>query len=452
MAAPQSNASRIFYRDLRMPYPQAENAAGVYIVDAAGKQYLDASGGAAVSCLGHGHPRVIAAIKDQLDRMAFAHTAFFTNEPAEKLAEILSARAPGGQWRVYYLSGGSEANEAALKLARQIHYERGNRERDHFVARRFSYHGNTLGALSVTGNVGRRQLYEPILLPNVRHCEPCHAYRHQHEGESAEAYGRRAAASLGEVIAEIGTERTLAFIAETVVGATLGAAPPVPGYFREIRRICDQTGSLMILDEVMSGMGRTGTLFACEQEGVVPDMITLAKGLGAGYQPIGALMVREELVEEVECGSGQFHHGHTYVGHATACAGALAVQEVFEKDKLVERVASMGEVLHSALAERFRDHPHVGDIRGRGLFYGVEVVADRESKVAFSASHGLANRIKAQAMGAGLICYPSAGAADGVNGDHVLIAPPFIISETQIGELVDKLGRAIDAALAEACR
>lgn len=445
----QANASRVFHRSLKGEIPQAQGGDGAYLRDAQGNQYLDASCGAAVSCLGHSDARIIAAIKHQLDRLAFAHTSFFTNAPAEELAEVLSDKAPGGNWRVYFLSGGSEANEAALKLARQIQVERGQASRDHFIARQQSYHGNTLGALSVSGNPGRKKIYDPILMSNVRHIMPCYAYRHQHDGESDEAFGARAARALEAELADLGAERAIAFIAETVVGSTLGAVPPAPGYFREVRRICDEHGVLMLLDEVMSGMGRTGTLFACEQDGVVPDMIAIAKGLGAGYQPIGALMVREELVQEIEQGSGAFQHGHTYVGHAAACAGALAVQRVFEEDALVERVAEKSPALEAALAERFGDHPHVGDIRGRGFFRGIELVADRASKAPFEPAFGLAGKVKKAAMNNGLICYPDSRTVDGLSGDHVLVAPPFIATDAQFAELADKLLRSIDEAIAQ---
>ncbi len=447
--APQANASRVFHRALKGDIPQAEGGQGAYLRDAQGKQYLDASGGAAVSCLGHGEPRVIAAIKQQLDRLAFAHTSFFTNAPAEELAEVLSAKAPGGNWRVYFLSGGSEANETALKLARQVQVERGQASRDHFIARHQSYHGNTLGALSVSGNAGRKKIYLPILNGNVRHIMPCYAYRHQEPGESDAAFGQRAAGTLEKEIADLGPERAIAFIAETVVGSTLGAAPPAPGYFKEIRRICDEHGVLMVLDEVMSGMGRTGTLFACEQDGVVPDMIAVAKGLGAGYQPIGALLVREEIVQEIESGSGAFQHGHTYIGHPTACAAALAVQKVFDEDGLVERVAAKGPVLDAILKDRFGSHAHVGDIRGRGFFRGIELVEDRDTKTPFAANLGLAGKIKKAAMLNGLVCYPDNRTVDGVSGDHVLLAPPFIMEDAQFDELADKLGCSIDQALAE---
>lgn len=445
---PAANASRVFYRSLVGSPPCAERAAGVYIYDSTGKAYLDASGGAAVSCLGHGDGRVIDAVKAQLDRLEFAHTGFFTNEPAERLADKLSHKAPGGAWRTYFLAGGSEATEAALKLARQIQVERGNASRDHFITRRQSYHGNTLGALSVGGRLANLSLHGPILLPAVAKIDPCYAYREQGDGESAEDYAMRAASLLEAEITRLGADRVIAFIAEIVVGATLGCVPPAPGYFREIRRICDAHGVLFIADEVMCGMGRCGTLFACEREGVVPDIITLGKGIGAGYQPLGAMMAREDIVAEIAERSGAFNHGHTYVGHPTACAAGLAVQEIFEQDGLVERCRRMGEVLATALGQRFADHPHIGDIRGRGLFRGLELVAERDTKAPFDPARRIAARIKQAAMDEGLICYPYAGTVDGTRGDHVLLAPPFIITENQIGELVDKLARAIDTAIA----
>jgi adenosylmethionine-8-amino-7-oxononanoate aminotransferase len=447
--ASQANASRVFHRSLTGEIAHAEGGQGAYLRDTKGRQYLDASGGAAVSCLGHGDPRIIAAVKQQLDRLAFAHTSFFTNAPAEQLAEVLSAKAPGGNWRVYFVSGGSEANETALKLARQVQVERGKGSRDHFIARHQSYHGNTLGALSVSGNAGRKELYRPILNRNVRHIMPCYGYRHQGPEESDAAFGLRAAQALEAEIADLGPERAIAFVAETVVGSTLGAVPPAPGYFREIRRICDAHGVLLLLDEVMSGMGRTGTHFACEQDGVVPDMIAIAKGLGAGYQPVGALMVREEIVQEIETGSGAFQHGHTYVGHATACAAALAVQKVFDEDRLVERVAAKAPVFEAVLKARFANHEHVGDIRGRGFFRGIELVRDRQTKEPFAAGLGLAAKIKNAAMRNGLVCYPDNRTVDGTNGDHVLLAPPFIIEDAQFDELAEKLGASLDEALAD---
>jgi adenosylmethionine-8-amino-7-oxononanoate aminotransferase len=446
----RSNVSRVLHRSLRTEFPEAALAEGAYISDASGKQYLDASGGAAVSCLGHGHPQVIAAIKDQLDRMAFAHSSFFTSHPAEALADRLSDKAPGGAWRTFFVSGGSEANEAALKLARQIQVERGEATRDHFISRQFSYHGNTLGALSVGGRLANLELFGPILLPCVRKVMPCFSYRWKEEGEDEQAFALRAARALESEIEDLGPRRAIAFIAETVVGATLGCVPAVPGYFREIRRICDEHGVLMILDEVMCGMGRCGTLFACEAEGVVPDIITIAKGIAGGYQPLGAMLVREDLVEEIARGSGAFVHGHTYIGHATACAAGLAVQDVFEEHQLVPRVARLGAKFRARLEACFGDHPNVGNLRGRGLFQGLEFVANRDTREPFPAEYGIARRLKARAMANGLICYPFAGTVDGRRGDHVLLAPPFIVTEDQLDEICGKLSRSLDEALAEA--
>lgn len=441
--------SHVFHRDLRASYPVAVSGEGAWIVDRAGNRYLDASGGAAVSCLGHRHPRVVAAIREQAGKLEFAHTAFFTSEPAEELADFLVARAPKGFGRVYFVSGGSEANEMALKLARQVHVERGETQRAHAIAREQSYHGNTLGALALGGNPARKELYAPILGLPVSHIAPCYAYRHRRDDESEAAYGLRAAKALEDEILRIGPQNVSAFFAETVVGATAGAVPPAPGYFREIRRICDAYGVLMVLDEVMSGMGRTGTLFACEQDGVVPDMITTAKGLGAGHQPIGATLVREELARAIETRDGVFRHGHTYIGHPIACAAALETQKVIEEEGLLERVRGGGEKFNAMLTERFGQHPHVGDIRGRGLFRAIELVAERETKAPFPRAGGLANRIKRNAMDAGLICYPGNGTADGIDGDHVLLAPPFIMSDAELALAVDRLATAVTKSLAE---
>lgn len=440
--------SHVFYRHTRSEYPVAASGDGPYIIDRDGKRYLDASGGAAVSCLGHSRRDVIEAIKTQLDRLPYAHTAFFTNEPSEALADHLIERAPDGLERVYFLSGGSEANETALKLARQYFVEIGQPERERFIARRQSYHGNTLGALSVGGNPGRRALFEPILLPAV-HIDPCYAYREQQPGESEEDYARRAADSLETAILEVGPERVIGFIAETVVGATLGAVPPATGYFKRIREICDRYGVLLILDEVMSGMGRTGSLYACEQDGVAPDILTCAKGLGAGYQPVGACLVSGRIYEAIHSGSGAFQHGFTYIGHPTVCAGALAVQQAIERDDLLANVRRQGSALREALGARFGNNPYVGDIRGRGLFIGLELVRDRGSKEPFDPALKLNAAIKTAAMAQGLICYPGGGTADGLRGDHVLLAPPFILEDSHREELLDKLDAALSTAFAQ---
>ncbi len=438
--------SHVFHRNPTQTYPTAVRGDGAYLIDAQGKRYLDASGGAAVSCLGHSDPDVIAAVQHQIATMAFAHTSFFTNEPMEALADHLIARAPAGLERVYFVSGGSEAIEAALKLARQYFVEIGQPQRRHLIARRQSYHGNTLGALATGGNAWRRQQFEPLLV-EVSHVTPCYAYRHQAPSETAEAFGERLAAELEAEIQRLGPETVMAFVAEPVVGATLGAVPAVPGYFRRVREICDRHGILLILDEVMCGMGRTGTLFAAEQEGVSPDLLCIAKGLGAGYQPIGATLVSGRIHDAIVAGSGFFQHGHTYIGHATACAAALAVQRAIETRGLLAQVRALGEGLQARLEARFGDHPHVGDIRGRGLFRGLELVADRVSKETFDPALKLNARVKRAAMARGLMCYPMGGTVDGARGDHILLAPPFILQQGQLDELVDKLAAALDAAI-----
>ena len=438
--------SRIFHRNLNAHLPVAQASAGVYISDKQGNRYLDACGGAAVSCLGHGHPRVIESIKHQLDTMAYAHSGFFTSETSEQLAQFLAQRAPENIEHVYFLSGGSEAVEAALKMARQYFLELGQPSKQKFIARRQSYHGNTLGALSVSGNRWRRQQFEPMLM-DVELISPCYAYRDQLEGETERDYGLRVANELESKIAEMGAENVIGFIAEPVVGATSGALVPVPGYFKRIREICDRHNILLILDEVMCGMGRTGSLFACEQEGVRPDIITIAKGLAAGYQPIGATLCSNQIYSQFRDGSGAFQHGHTYVGHATACAAALAVQQTIEDENLLENVSHMGEVLNMALHERFGEHPFVGDIRGRGLFRALELVADRNTKAPLLHQLSMAAEIKRQGMAQGLACYPNSGTIDGLHGDHILLAPPYIIEQSHVEQIVDKLGLAVDAAL-----
>jgi adenosylmethionine-8-amino-7-oxononanoate aminotransferase len=441
--------SRLLHRAANVVPPVAVGGRGVELFDRDGRSYIDASGGAAVSCLGHGHPDVLAALHAQLDRLAYAHTGFFSSEPAERLAERLVEDAPEGLTRVYLVSGGSEAVEAALKMARQYAVETGQDKRRHVIARRQSYHGNTLGALAAGGNAWRRAQFRPLLI-ETHHVDPCFAYRGQADGETDEAYAARAAQSLEDKILELGPDEVLAFVAETVVGATAGAVPPVADYLRRVRAICDRYGVLLILDEVMCGMGRTGTLHACEQDGVAPDLLTIAKGLGGGYQPIGAVLLSEPIFQAFAQGSGFFQHGHTYMGHPMAAAAGLAVQDVIRRDGLLANVVAMGERLDRGLKERFGANPHVGDVRGRGLFRAIELVQDRATKAPFDPALKLHASIKREAMARGLMTYPMGGAVDGARGDHVLLAPPFIVDGAQIDVIVERLGEAVDASLAAA--
>ncbi|WP_282063475.1 aspartate aminotransferase family protein [Roseobacter litoralis] len=438
--------SHVFPRHSKKTIPTAVRGAGCYLYDSTGKAYLDGSGGAAVSCLGHGDADVIAAIQKQVADLAFAHTGFLTSEPAEALADLLIEHAPADIERVYFVSGGSEATEAAIKLARQYFVEKGQPEKRHLIARRQSYHGNTLGALAAGGNEWRRQQFAPLLF-DVHHIAPCYEYVLREEGESAAAYGLRAAQELEDEILRLGPETVMAFMAEPVVGATLGAVPAVEGYFKRIREICDTYDVLLILDEVMCGMGRTGHLFACDADGIAPDILCIAKGLGAGYQPIGAMLCTGEIYETIKNGTGFFQHGHTYLGHPVAAAAGLAVVSKIVGDGLCDRARRQGEVLSKALHDQFGQHPHVGDIRGRGLFQGIEIVEDRETKTPFDPAKGYAAKIKTAAFDAGLICYPMAGTRDGRAGDHVLLAPPFIIEDSQIDELVGKLATALEQVI-----
>jgi len=438
--------THVFHRNSRASYPLAVAGEGPYLIDAKGKRYLDGSGGAAVSCLGHSDAEVVAAIKAQLDQLPWAHTSFFSTPVMETLADDLVRHAPAGIDRVYFVSGGSEAVEAALKMGRQYFLEIGQPQRRRIIARLQSYHGNTLGALSVGGNLWRRRQFEPLLV-DVTHVSPCYEYRGRRPDETVERYGQRLAQELEAEIQRVGPDSVIAFVAEPVVGATLGAVPAVPEYFRLVREICDRHGILLILDEVMCGMGRTGSLYACEQEGVVPDIVCIAKGLGAGYQPIGATLVQARIHDAIANGSGFFQHGHTYLGHAAACAGALAVQRALRDRGLVERVRRLGPALEARLRSRFGDHPHVGDIRGRGFFWGLELVADRSGKRPFEPGMRVNAKVKAAALEAGLLCYPMGGTVDGELGDHVLLAPPYILTDAQLDELVDKLGQAIDAVV-----
>ena len=439
--------SRVMHRSLRETPPKAIGGDGVWLIAEDGRRILDSSGGAAVSCLGHQHPRVLAAIAKQASTLAYAHTGFFSSAPAEELAERLVGHEPGGLAYAYFVSGGSEAIEASIKLARQYFIERGEPKRARFIARRQSYHGNTLGALSAGGNAWRREPYAPLLSPAFSHVTPAFAYHEKHDDESEAGFVARLAADLEAEFQRLGPDTVAAFIAEPVVGATAGAVTAPEGYFKAVREICNRHGALLILDEVMCGMGRTGTLHAWEQEGIAPDIQAIAKGLGGGYQPIGAMLASGSIVDTVRNGSGAFQHGHTYLAHPLACAAALEVQKIISDEKLLDQVRARGKQLEQRLVERFGNHRHVGDIRGRGLFWGIELVADRSKRQPFDPKLKLHARIKSAAFAGGLACYPSGGTADGQSGDHVLLAPPYIATSGDIDMIVERLGAAVDSAL-----
>jgi len=441
--------SHVIHRSFRNTPATAVSGQGVTLRDSLGREYLDGSSGAAVSILGHGHPDVIAAMHAQIDRLNYAHTSFFTTEIAEELADELIRSAPQGLSDVYFVSGGSEAVEAALKMTRQYFLEIGQPQRTKFIARRQSYHGNTLGALAVGGNESRRMPYAPILIP-VTHVSACYPYRDLHANETDLQYGQRLAAELEATILREGPESVMAFIIETVGGATAGVLTPVPGYLRAVREVLDRHGVLLILDEVMCGMGRTGTLYASEQEGVVPDLVTIAKGLGGGYQPIGAVLVQRKIVDAMSKGSGSFLHGHTYIGHPVACAAALAVQRVIQRDGLVQRVRENGTAFGTMLREQLADHPHVGDIRGRGLFWGIEFVSDRSTKAPFDPSLQIHAVLKKTAMKNGLLCYPMGGTIDGKHGDHVVLAPPYIATLDELQQIASRLTTSVKEVLKSA--
>jgi adenosylmethionine-8-amino-7-oxononanoate aminotransferase len=464
--------SHILSRATGLPLRFAVRGDGPYVIDRDGKRYLDACGGAAISCLGHSEQTVIRAIQRQLGELPFAYGVFFTTEAVEKLAEDLVSDAPAGLkpaglkppdlkppdlkppdlkppdlTKVFFGSGGSEQMDGTLKLARQYCVDAGEAQRVRFIARRQSYHGGSMGSLGVGGHARRRELYLP-LLASAEHIAPCYAYRNQEPGESAEAYGLRAANALEEALLRVGPETVIAFVAEPVVGAAMGCVPAAPGYFRRIREICDRYGVLLIADEVMCGLGRTGYRYACDEDGVVPDLLVVAKGLGAGYQPISATLVSERIHDTIQKKRGYFMHGHSYQGHAAACAGALAVQQVIREQGLIDNVRRQGALLRELLVQRFGGNPHVGDIRGRGLLIGLELVKNRETKEPFEPEHALWRRVMIAGMEHGLMCYPGGGTADGTRGDHILLAPPFNVNAEHVEEAVEKLGAAVDQALA----
>ncbi len=441
-----ARVDRVFYRSPRKSYPTAVRAEGVYIYDRKGKAYIDGSGGAVVVSIGHGVKAIEQAMLRQASRIAFAHGSQFTTEAAVELAEKIVALAPPGLERVYFLSGGSEAVETAVKMARQYQVERGIPSKYKVISRWTSYHGNTLGALALSGHTGRRKYYQP-LMQHTPHIAPAYCYRCPF-GREPDACALECADDLEKTILYEGPDSVSAFMAEPVVGATAGALVPREGYFQRIREICDRYDVLLIVDEVMTGVGRTGRNFAVDHWGVVPDMLVGSKGLAGGYTPIYCVVTTERVHTAIKQGSGTFVHGHTYSQNPLSCAVAAAVLDFIREHDLVPRCAAMGRYLLKRLETLYR-HPIVGDVRGLGLMAGVEFVKERATKEPFDPGLKLNALIGARAFDKGLITYPGGGGADGVRGDHILLAPPFIITEEQIDRVVDILDAAIGEIAAE---
>jgi adenosylmethionine-8-amino-7-oxononanoate aminotransferase len=433
--------SSVLYKDVNGEPIWAGRGAGVHLYDREGKAYLDTCGGVAVSSLGHCHPRIVAAVQREAANLAWAHAGSYTTDPAERLADML-VETSGGLSKAQFLSGGSEAMELALKIAYQYHCENGQPERTWLVARRQSYHGSTLATLAISGNRARRSVFEP-LLPPAAFVSPCYAYRDRLAYESDEDYAGRLARELEDKFVELGTGNVCAFVLETVVGSTNGAAPAVPGYLRKVREVCDRHGVLLVLDEVMAGMGRTGYHYAYLEDGIVPDIVAVGKGLGAGYVPISAVVMADRIHAAMARGSGTLRNGQTNVNHPFACAVALEVQRTIMEEGLLEQVRARGRQLRALLAERLDGFACVGDIRGRGLLLGVELVADRASKAPCLGGNALVGALKREGFREGLLLYPGTGTVDGDVGNHVLFAPPFIASESEIADMVDRFATVL---------
>jgi adenosylmethionine-8-amino-7-oxononanoate aminotransferase len=426
--------------------PKVAWGKGSYVYDAAGKRYIDGSCGPAAYCIGHGNEEVNAAIACQLDKIAHGYRYTFTSDPLEELTEIVRTQAGNGLERMVFVTGGSEAVESCLKIALQYHAARGEISRRRFIARERSWHGNTLGALSVSGFKERRAPFERALL-DVSHLSPVNAYRPP-ANVRADDVARACADELEQEILRVGPEKIAAFIFEPVVGAAGGAVPAPPGYARAVREICDRHGVLMIADEVMCGTGRCGTWRALEHDGVVPDIMAIAKGLAGGYLPLGAAVYHRKVAEPIFTVHGAALTGHTFSAHTACCAAGVAVQTIIKRDGLVQRVQDNGSKLMQMVRAALHGIDAVGDIRGRGYFIGVEFVADRQTKEPFPAELQLFARIRQAAFDDGLICYPVGGNVDGVSGDIVIVAPPYNATDGELAEITDKFGHAARKALA----
>lgn len=446
-ASPQTTDSKVFHLSLVYRPETIKSSSGSYYTLSSGHRVLDGCAGAAVAVIGHGDPDVKAAVMEQMSEISYVHTLAVTTNSAEDLADMLLEGNPFGFCKAYFVGSGSEAMEAAMKLTRQYWVEAGQPQRTRFVARRQAYHGNTIGAMSVGSNVARKAPYKDALqLENVSYVSPPYGYRVQKEGEAEEDYAQRLVDELDAEFQALGPNTVMAFIAEPVGGATVGCITPPKGYFEGVRRVCDKYGILLVLDEVMCGCGRTGSYFAFAQEGNVrPDIVTLGKGLGGGYAPIAGVLVRENVIDVLKRGSGFFVHGHTYQAHPVSCAASLAVQKVIKRDDLVARCAEMGKLLEDMLRTKLGSRKYVGDVRGRGLFWALEFVKDRQTKEPFGAGVQFSRHMTGEARRLGLAVYPGSGTVDGFEGDHIMLAPPLNIKEEDLRSMVDLLEAAYNA-------
>ncbi|OAP60648.1 hypothetical protein AYL99_05650 [Fonsecaea erecta] len=452
---PAAAGPALLHRSLHARPYQVTAAKGLYLTLSDGRTIMDACGGAAVACLGHGNEEVLQAVARQMSTgVSYIHSLTYTTDSAEQLAHHLIDGPQGagrfGLERAYFVNSGSEAMDAALKLARQYFFELGQTtprgSRSHFVSRKQSYHGTTVGAMNVSSNLPRKVPYACFQLDNVSWVTPAYAYQYSdwRRGQSEEEFAQALVDELDAHFQAIGPEKVVAFIAEPLVGATSGCTPAPRGYFRGVRRVCDKYGVLLILDEVMSGMGRTGTLFAFEQEDVVPDLVTVGKGLGGGYAPVAGVLIHKKIVDVLRAGSSSFNHGHTYQAHPVGCAAALAVQQILRRDGLVENVARLHRVVYGLLVDALGPAKYVGDIRGRGLFWGIEFVRDKSSRESFAPHVGFGARFQALAFDLGVAVYPGSSTVDGTRGDHAILSPPYNVTEDELRKIVDVMKAAYD--------
>jgi adenosylmethionine-8-amino-7-oxononanoate aminotransferase len=446
-----STPPALFHRSLHQRPYMVDSAKGIYLNLSDGRVVMDACGGAAVACIGHGNEEVLAAVQRQMSTgVSYLHSLTYTTDAAEKLAHHLIDGPQGGRRfgldRAYFVGSGSEAMDAALKLARQYFFEMDQVNRTRFVARKQSYHGTTIGAMNVSSNLPRKVQYTCFQSDNYSWVSPAYQYQYSRwqDGETEDQFAERLVEELDQHFQKIGPESIIAFVAEPVVGATSACTPAPRGYFKGVRRVCDKYSILLILDEVMSGMGRTGTFFAFEQEDIVPDIMTIGKGLGGGYAPIAGVLVHKKVIDVLKKGTSSFNHGHTYQAHPVACASTLAVQQILSRDGLVENCARMGVILRRLLGETFDTAKYVGDIRGKGLFWSLEFVKDKATRKSFSPKIRFGARFQTIAFELGVAVYPGAGTVDGTNGDHAIVSPPYNVTEEELKKITGVLKQAYD--------